>query len=180
LNNLIHNKLFILIACLSLVLVSACDKQEQSAEKPNMASITANTTEPPVQNYERNTNKVIIENKNYLFNVKGHSLSEIEALLERTEQVTTTQSSEYQDLEIVMVIHGPDIEWFTQQSHVDNQKLLDLAARLDARDIVDMKVCETTMEHHGVERKDIPRFIDTVPYAPTEIENRLRDGYINL
>jgi intracellular sulfur oxidation DsrE/DsrF family protein len=43
-----------------------------------------------------------------------------------------------------------------------------------------MKVCETTMKFHGVERKDIPKFIDSVPYAPVEIENRLRDGYINL
>ena len=181
-NNLIHKKLFILISCLSLVLFSACDNKQQSTEKLNTATpITANTTaEPPVQKYDNNKNNIIIENKSYLFNVKEHSISEIEALLERTEEVTMAQSAEYQDLEIVMVIHGPDIKWFTQQNHTENQKLLDLAARLDERDIIDMQVCETAMQFHGIEREDIPEFIDSVPYAPVEIKSRLRDGYVNL
>lgn len=176
-NNLTHKKLFILITCLNLVLFSACDKKEQSTGKLNTVPITA---KPPVQKHDRNGNKIIVENKSYLFNVKEHSLAELEALLERTEEVTMAQSPEYGDIEIVIVIHGPDIEWFTQQNHVDNQKLLGLASSLDERDIIDMKVCETTMEFHGVERKDIPEFIDSVPYAPVEIKNRLRDGYINL
>lgn len=170
-------KLFILITCINLVLFSACDKAEPSPEKLNTAPITSKA---PVLQYDRNKDNIIIENKSYLFNVQKHSLSELEALLERTEEVTMTQSPEYEDIEIVIVIHGPDIEWFTQQNHADNQKLLNLASSLDERDIIDMKVCETAMDFHGIERKDIPEFIDSVPYAPVEIKNRLRDGYINL
>ncbi len=166
--------LVLVITCFNLIYFTACDNQEQQ-KKENSTLVT---TETPTQ--KQNNNNIIIENKSYLFDIKGHSLSELEALLERTEEVTMTQSPKYQDIEIVMVIHGPDIEWFTQQNHANNQKLLDLAARLDADDIIDMKVCETTMKFHGVERKDIPKFIDSVPYAPVEIENRLRDGYINL
>lgn len=166
--------LIIVIAFFHLIYFTACDNQEQHKNK----NPTLVTSETLIQ--KKNNNNFIIENKSYLFDLKGHSLSELEALLERTEEVTMTQSSEYKNLEIVMVIHGPDIEWFTQQNHTNNQKLLDLAARLDADDIIDMKVCETTMKFHGVERKDIPEFIDSVPYAPVEIENRLRDGYFNL
>lgn len=112
--------------------------------------------------------------------MKEHSLSELEELLKRAEEVTLNQPPEYKDLEIVMVIHGPDIEWFTRQKYADNHNLIDLAARLDEQNIIDMKVCEKSMKYHGINRKDIPEFIDSVPYAPIEIENRLRDGYINL
>lgn len=172
-----NKRLFILvITCFNLIYFTACDNQEQ--QKENNSTLV--TTEAPIQKQNNDDNNIIIENKSYLFDIKGHSLSELEALLERTEEVTMTQPSEYQDIEIVMIIHGPDIEWFTQQNHADNQKLLDLAARLDADDIIDMKVCETSMEFHGIERKDIPEFIDSVPYAPVEIKTRLRDGYINL
>lgn len=173
------NKLVTLtILCLFLFSLSACGKQEQTDETQNTNPAVITAT--PVQKQEHTDQNIIIENKSYLFNVKEHSLSELEALLERAEEVTINQSPEYKDLEIVMVIHGPDIEWFTQQKYTANKKLLDLAARLDEHNIIDMKVCEKSMKYHGIDRKDIPKFIDSVPYAPIEIENRLRDGYINL
>ena len=79
-----------------------------------------------------------------------------------------------------MVIHGSDIDWFTHQNYEQNRQLVDLAARLDAYDVIDMKVCKKTMSDRGVKRKDIPPFIESVPYGPTEIKKRLLDGYINL
>ena len=61
-----------------------------------------------------------------------------------------------------------------------NRQLIELASRLDAYDVIDMKVCEKTMSIRGVNRQDIPSFIESVPYAPSEIKQRLQDGYINL
>ena len=166
--------MILIFLCLGLI---ACENEIDNSPKvavSNTDIATAETDNIPEKKH------VVIENKSYLFDVTEHSLSELEALLARAEEVTQSNSSEHDDLEIVMIIHGPDIEWFTQQNYAHNQKLIDLAARLDAYDIIDMKVCEKTMSHHGVEREDIPEFIDTVPYAPIEIENRLSDGYINL
>ena len=173
-----NKKLFAsILACIYLIFFAACENQEQQVEKQNTVAVT---TVNPVEKQEQNESKVVIENKSYLFNLTNHSISELEALLERAEEVTMAQSPEYQDLEIVMVIHGPDIEWFKQQNYAENQKLIELAARLDAYDIIDMKVCERTMSRYGVEREDIPKFIDSVPFAPIEIQDRLNDGYINL
>lgn len=121
-----------------------------------------------------------IENKSYLFVVNDHTIDEFEALLNRAEQVSQAQPDDFDDLEIVMVIHGPGIDFFTNQNHAENSKLLDVAKRLDEFDVIDMKVCETTMSMRGVERQDIPAFIESVPYAPTEIKTRLEQGYINL
>ena len=110
----------------------------------------------------------------------NHSIEELEALLIRAEEVSQTHPADFDDLEIVMILHGPDIDWFTQQNYEHNQKLIDLAARLDAYDVIDMKVCEATMQKRGVIQEDLPGFIESVPYAPTEIKYRLQNDYINL
>jgi uncharacterized protein len=169
----------------SLLGLSACDNQDNLIENQKTASITTEVKTPIAgktqTNGEMPTNdKIIIENKSYLFDISDHSMEEFQALLTRAEEVSQAQSPDFENLEIVMVIHGPDIEWFTQENYEYNRQLIDLAARLDAHDIIDMKVCEKTMSDRGVEREDLPAFIESVPYVPVEIENRLRDGYINL
>jgi len=40
---------------------------------------------------------------------------------------------------------------------------VDPAARVDASDIVDVKICHTMMNIKGIARDDIPAFIDRVP-----------------
>jgi intracellular sulfur oxidation DsrE/DsrF family protein len=121
-----------------------------------------------------------IGNKSYLFDVSNHSMAELEALLGRAEEITQATSGDYDHLEIVMVLHGPDIEWFTQDNFENNKQLVELAARLDSYEIIDLKVCETTMKKQGIEREDIPAFIESVPYAPDFMKRLVRKGYINL
>jgi uncharacterized protein len=174
-------KLVFLLLFLSTCLFSlaACDKQTETVENNKIISadteikIAVEESKPP-------TEKIIIENKSYVFDVTNHSIEEFQALLTRAEEVSQAPSNDFDDLKIVMVIHGPDIDWFTQKNYEHNRQLIDLAARLDAYDIIDMKVCEQTMSARSVVREDIPSFIESVPYGPTEIKDRLRDGYINL
>lgn len=168
--------IFLLINLFGL---TACDKQTETVEHKKMVSDTSEV-KAPIQEQEPHNDKIIIENKSYLFDVSDHSIDEFQALLTRAEEVSQAQSPDYEDLKIVMVIHGPDIDWFTQQNYEHNRQLIDLAARLDAYDIIDMKVCEKTMTERGVNQEDLPLFIESVPFAPTEIEQRLRDGFINL
>ncbi len=174
-------KLFFLLLFLSTCLFSlaACDKQTETTGHNKTISVNTEI-KTAVEVNKPSPDKVIIENKSYVFNVSNHSVEEFQALLTRAEEVSQAPSSDFGDLKIVMVIHGPDIDWFTQQNYEHNRQLIDLAARLDAYDIIDMKVCEQTMSARGIVREDIPSFIESVPYGPTEIKDRLRDGYINL
>ncbi len=41
-----------------------------------------------------------------------------------------------------------------------------LAKRLDTFDIIDLKVCEITMESMEIDRNQLPPFIESDPYAP--------------
>ena len=165
---------------IAIFCLSACESEIESTDnKPIVSSPTEKET-VIVQKEAPVITEPEIENKSYLFVVKDHSIEELEALLARAEEVSQSKPEDFEDLEIVMVIHGPDIDFFTNQNHANNSQLIDVAARLDAFNVIDMKVCETTMSMRGVERQDIPPFIESVPFAPTEIKQRLQDGYINL
>lgn len=169
--------LIISLATLSLL---SCDSQTETIDRQPIVNSAGEVKTAPMQEAVPITTEPEIENKSYLFVVKDHSIEELEALLIRAEEVSQSKPEDFEDLEIVMVIHGPDIDFFTNQNHENNSQLLDVAARLDAFNVIDMKVCETTMSMRGVERQDIPPFIESVPFAPTEIKQRLQDGHINL
>ena len=169
----------ILLFCIAFVVACDNDTTVSNNTQPINTVVSSDRTETPAT---ENTAapKPEIENKSYLFDVSDHSIEELEAILVRAEEVSQAHPEDFEDLEIVMVIHGPDIDWFTHQNHEHNRQLIDLAARLDAYDIIDMKVCEKTMQIRGVEQDDLPAFIEPVPYGPIEIKQRISAGYINL
>ena len=166
------------LAFLSALLILQLFNKETGSDERTFVNNQVTVAPPVVEDIQ--IPEPEIENKSYLFDVSMHTIEELEALLTRAEEVSQTHPKDFEDLEIVMIIHGPDIEWFTHKNYEYNQKLVDLAARLDAYDVIDMKVCERTMQKRGVVPEDIPDFIESVPYAPTEIDRLLNDGYINL
>jgi len=76
------------------------------------------------------------------------------------------------------VLHGPEVEFFSTRNYAQYKDIVDQAARLDAFDVVDVKICQSMMEARGIERDDIPSFIEQVPLGPGEIERLVRQGYV--
>jgi intracellular sulfur oxidation DsrE/DsrF family protein len=121
-----------------------------------------------------------IGNKRYLFDVTGHSIEELEALLQRTEEITRDIPADFEHLEIVLILHGPDLDWFKKENYGKNRQMVDLAAKLDGLDIIDIKACATAMGSRGIDSNDLPAFIETVPYAPDEIARLQEQDYVTL
>ena len=121
-----------------------------------------------------------IGNRRYLFDVNKHDVEELRALLSRIEVITETSPEAFQDLEIVLVLHGPDINLFRHKHAKENRQLVELAAKLDSLNVVDIKACETSMDYQGIDARELPPFIETVPYAPDTIQTLKEQGYINL
>jgi hypothetical protein len=119
-------------------------------------------------------------NPHFLFDVTEHSTDELHALLNRINEIAESGLEDYINLEIIMILHGPDINLFTYRSYEANKSLVDLAAKLDAFNIIDMKVCATVLPELGVSKAELPAFIEVVPYAPHEIERLVEKGYISL
>ena len=176
-----------IVAVLPLLLTSACEKEapvQNPSSAPKIVAETPRVVEAPpsvvVESTPEENSQFNIGNTRYLFNVSNHTPEELAELLQRAELIRETNAEGYDELEIVLVLHGPDINFFRQENYEKHKPIVDLAAKLDAFDIIDMKICETSMSSMGVERSEVPAFIESVPYAPAEIRRLQEDGYINL
>jgi intracellular sulfur oxidation DsrE/DsrF family protein len=76
-----------------------------------------------------------------------------------------------------VILHGSEAVPFTSSGYDANRELVDRAARLDAYRLIDVRICETWMTENGIERSEIPAFVEPVPYAPEEIERLQAEGY---
>lgn len=121
-----------------------------------------------------------VGNNQYMFDVSDHSREELVALLKRADEVSTVSGTEAGNLDIALILHGPDIGWFAKQNYQRNKELVDLAARLDALKVIDLKVCQKAMDHYGYAESEIPDFIERVPYAPEEMRRLEGSGYFRL
>lgn len=170
--------------------ILACsDEQNTITNEHQQSGSGFNTVDSGVEPPPRLTNDLVIEqsnqrfeidNKHYLFDVNDHTIEELQDLLERIEEITEASPEAFDDLKLVMVLHGPDINLFTKKNYLENKSIVDLAAKLDAFEIVDMKVCDTAIDKLGFDRKEIPAFIESVPYAPDTMRSLQEQGYINL
>ena len=79
---------------------------------------------------------------------------------------------------VVVILHGSEALPFTSAGYGQNRDLVDRAARLDAYRLIDVKMCETWMTKNGIEQTEIPAFVETVPFAPEEIERLESEGYL--
>jgi len=117
----------------------------------------------------------------YLFDVYGHSPEEVSALLMRAKDVYDNLSADLRNgLQIAMVVHGPDVEYFATENYAQHCPLVDLAASLDALGFVDLKVCVASIRAAGLDSSTFPPFIELVPYGPTEITRLKSAGYVEL
>ena len=170
---------YISIVAVSVLLLPACDRGND-----RITGVTDVRNSPPPVETERTSAIEIPEIetgiKQYIFDVNGHTIAELQGLLNRADEINESQRDEFRELDIILVLHGPDINIFTYQNYSQNKQLIDLAARLDAFGIIDIKICETSMSELGISRDEFPPFIEPVPYAKKTIEEFTDRGYIKL
>jgi len=123
-----------------------------------------------------------------LFDVENHGPDAVLALLRRAEALAAAppgdegegEGEAAADPDIVIVLHGPDLKLFDEAHYDDHKDVVDLAASLDARGIIDFKACRTTAQSLGIEPAGLPPFLEQVPFGPREIERLRRRGYTEL
>lgn len=114
----------------------------------------------------------------YLALIKTNTPNEVEMLFHRASQLVDKVDNLESYQPIVFVLHGDEAHAFRQQNVNQYQSLLELAERLDASNVIDVRICETWMRKNGVERSELPAFIDTVPLGPAEKERLQQQGYL--
>ena len=109
--------------------------------------------------------------------INEHSADEMLALLQRAEKIASGQDVYRTREPVMLVLSGDEIELFKRDNYRDNKALVDLAARLDAFNIIDVKVCRHWTGQRGIELTDLPPFIEGVSSADQENKRLEKAGY---
>lgn len=70
---------------------------------------------------------------------------------------------------VAFVIFGPPVAIFFKDNYRSNKQIIDLAARLVALNIIDVKVCEFSYQAEGLDSSNLLPFVTTVPFGPDEV-----------
>jgi hypothetical protein len=115
-----------------------------------------------------------------VLDVSVHTIEGLKVLFDRAEELAMAPRPRGGDASVVLVLHGPEVDFFSIKNYDRYKDIVDQAARLDAFDVVDVKICQTMMGARGIEQDDIPSFIEQVPYGPGEVDRLEQEGYVTF
>ena len=157
---------------IGLPLLAGCERSEPEAASPAAAAPAGTPATGPV------AEPAIDLSQKYLARIREHTEAEFMSILRRAETVITEAQSYPRFEPIEFVLHGAEAGFFVRDNYDRYQEIVDLAARLDAFGVVDIKICEAWLSMRNVQPDQLPAFVETVPYGPA-LEDRLeREGYI--
>ena len=113
----------------------------------------------------------------FLALVALHTLAELKQLLEQAEKIANGESQYNTNEPISVVLHGEEIKAFVRRNYRSNKALVDLAARLDAFNIIEVKACKRWMGANGIMENELPPFVEAVPFGAGERERLEKAGY---
>ncbi len=122
------------------------------------------------------------EQNRYLAEIVLHTEEEFRGVLQRAEELLLAGEVEQQGQpQVAFVLHGPEVYLLLKQNYRDHREVVDLAARLSALGVVDIKVCRTWMGGNSVREEELQPFVTTVPFALAETRRLLEEeGYIRF
>lgn len=118
------------------------------------------------------------ESAGYLARYKLNSPKELESALKRAEMLLLDGSVPQGASPVSFVVHGPEVQVFFRENYRQYSEIVDLAARLTAFKVIDIRVCETRTGILGRDKNALYPFVGTVPYGPKEVERLLGQQYI--
>jgi hypothetical protein len=108
----------------------------------------------------------------YLAQIELHTAAELTGILQRADQLVDLRQLDTSE-PVELVLHGAEGRAFLRQSYGDNKDLVDLARKLSASNVVNIRVCERWMGSEGIDAAQLKPFVDTVTFGPAEVKRLL-------
>ena len=113
----------------------------------------------------------------FVVDIELQTLEQFDLLLQRANQLMLSGEVQQQgEAAVVFVLHGPVLRSLLKQNYPENRQTVDLAARLSALEVIDLKACRTWMGGNSVSESDLQPFVESVSYGPAEVEGLLKQG----
>jgi hypothetical protein len=109
----------------------------------------------------------------YVARINNDSPEEVADALKRAEMLYIEGKLAELSDPLSIVLHGPEVEIFFKDKYEKYKDIVDLAARLSAFGVINLRVCETQTGIMGRNRSSIHSFIGTVAFGPSEIKRLL-------
>ncbi len=110
-----------------------------------------------------------------VMDISLHNEAALRQLLAHLDELQ--RAGKVHEAPLAVVLHGPEIAYFTRQAYPRHRELIDLAGRLDAAGVIEVKACRTRMRMMGVSEEELPDFVETVPFGPDEVLRLKEAGY---
>ena len=114
--------------------------------------------------------------QHYVVDIELQTLPQFRELLDRADQLLLAgQLPDDDQAAVVFVLHGPVLRSLLRQNYFDNRQTVDLAARLSALGVIDLKACRTWMRGASVSETELQPFVETVSYGPGEVRRLVQE-----
>ena len=117
------------------------------------------------------------DQQRFVVDIELQTREQFDLLLQRANQLLLSGEVQQQgEPAVVFVLHGPVLRSLLKQNYLENRETVDLAARLSALEVIDLKACRTWMGGNSVSEDDLQPFVETVSFGPAEVSDLLQQG----
>ena len=104
-----------------------------------------------------------------VYDVNVNSTKDLESVLNRASYISIISGADPFEQSIVLVLHGPEINFFGIKSFAKHKELMKRAQSLVESEVLKIKMCKIAAEGRGFKPQDIHGFVEMVPMGDAEI-----------
>ena len=104
-----------------------------------------------------------------VYDVNVKTLGAMNGVLDRASYLSKITGADPFDSSIVLVLHGPEIEFFARENYQKYKELVHRAQSLVEGETLKIRMCKLAAEGHGYKPNQIHGFIKVVPMGDAEI-----------
>lgn len=112
-----------------------------------------------------------------VYDVALDSPERLERLLDRASFLSNLYASDPFDAAIVLVLHGPEVQYFAVKDFPKYKALMQRAQSLTVGGMISIRMCQVAAKARGLDPKDIHGFVELVPMGDAEIIRLQQQGH---
>jgi len=104
-----------------------------------------------------------------VYDVHVKTVEKVESVLDRASHLSKITGADPFDQSIVLVLHGPELNFFAIKNYPKHKALMKRAQSLVESETLKIKMCKIAAEGQGYSAKDIHGFVEMIPMGDAEI-----------
>jgi uncharacterized protein len=104
-----------------------------------------------------------------VYDVHVKTVAAIKSVLDRASHLSAITGADPFEQSIVLVLHGPELNFFAIKNYPKYKELMQRAQSLVASEAIKIKMCKIAAQAQGYAPKDIHGFVEMVPMGDAEI-----------